>query len=469
MKHIKAKIEILSPKEEELVHSASLAVLGEIGIHMPEEKVLKIFADAGARVDFQNQVVYISENLIESILTNIWEASRKNNVNSHPNYLAITVTPQPFILDYGSKERRYGTMQDLLMGIIVSNQMRHLKSANPIVTPNDVPAPLSDLYSYRALYAYAKKPGDAYVNSEWSARYLFELAAVVGRQVSYLIEPVSPLRFTREHLRLALLFAEQGHRLSILPMVIAALSGPVSLAGTLVIQNAEVLASLVLVNLLGASCNYRYTGGAHTMDMRTSLCSFGSPNQVMLALAELQMARRYKLPCLSHIALSDALLPDFQSGFEKGFGAGIAAIAGIVRFGNQGHLGADQAASLEQMLIDDEWADYLNYTVSGFEINEESIALQVIKEIGIGGCFISTDHSARQARANYWKSDLFNRLPWDSWASQGNRTTYDLAHEKVKQVLTIGNPPQLLVGEKVLRAMDEIVNHASRALESSKN
>jgi trimethylamine---corrinoid protein Co-methyltransferase len=461
MKHINAAIEILSPKEEELVHCASLAVLGEIGIQMPEEKVLKKFADAGARVNFQTQVVYISENLVGSTLTNILEDSRKTNLDSAPYYLAITVTPQPFIVDYGSKERRYGTMQDLLKGIVVCNQMRHLRSASPIVTPNDVPPPLSDLYSYRALYAYANKPGDAYVNSEWSARYLFELAAIVDRQVSYLIEPVSPLRFTREHLRLALLFAEQGHKLSILPMVIAALSGPVSLAGTLVIQNAEVLASLVLVNLLGAACDYRYTGSAHTMDMRTSICSFGSPNQVMLALAELQMARRYKLPCLSHIALSDALLPDFQSGFEKGFGAGIAAIAGIVRFGNQGHLGADQAASLEQMLIDDEWADYLNYTVGGFEINEESIALHVIKEIGIGGCFISADHSARHARANYWKSDLFNRLPWDSWASQGNRTTYDLAHEKVKQILANSYPPKPVVDENIYRAMDQVINYAA--------
>jgi trimethylamine---corrinoid protein Co-methyltransferase len=464
MRQIKAVIDVLDEAEEQHIHETTLHLLWEIGVQMQEKRVLKLFASAGSEVDFERQVVKIPESLIDQALAFIHQKIEPAPEAGAISALGLTMTPQPFIVDYPGKHRRYGTMEDLIKGIVIANQMRHLNYANPIVTPQDVTPALSDLVSYQAMYTYAKKPGDAYINSEWSAGYIIELASVLQRQTAYLVEPVSPLRFTEEHLRLAVLFAEKGQRLATGPMVIAGLSGPVTLAGTLVIQNAEILASLVLVYLLGAPCVYRYSGGAHTMDMRTSLCSFGSPNQVLLVLAERQLARRYGLPCLGSLGLTDALTSDFQMGFEKGLSAGISSLAGVQWIGNQGHIGADQAASLEQMMIDDEWADALNYILRGFEVTEETLAWESIRSVSIGGSFIAEDHTARHARDNYWKSDLFSRLPWDSSSTLELKTVYDRANEKVTKILSKNYPPEPLIEEAERKALEKIVLLAKDAL-----
>ena len=466
MKFIKSNMEILDPMEEQQIHDASLDVLKTIGILMPEGRILKLFEAAGAEVDPITSIVRIPEKLIESVLHEVRKSITESPTDRAISTLKITVTPQPFIIDYPNQLRRYGTLDDVVKGILIANRMRHLDYANPIVTPSDVPASLSDLYSYQILNLYANKPGDAYINSEWSANYVIEMAQMTGRNVAYLVEPVSPLRFAQEHLRLAILFAEKKQRLAIGPMVIAGLSGPVTLAGTLVIQNAEILASIVLVYLLGAPCIYQYSGGAHTVDLRSTMCSFGSPNQVKLVLAERQLSKRYGLPCLGSLALSDSILPDFQMGFEKGISAGISAMAGVTRVGNQGHVGADQAASLEQMVIDDEWTDYLNYILSGFEVNEETIGMDVIRKVGIEGSFLAEDHTVQHGRANYWRSDLFSRLPWDSWHASGGTSIYDRANEKVRKILAEDSPPTPHVSEETSKEMENIIQHALKFLSS---
>ena len=201
------------------------------------------------------------------------------------------------------------------------------------------------------------------------------------------------------------------------------------------------------------------------MDMQTTLCSFGSPNQALLVLAEKQMARRYRLPCYGSLALSDSIIPDFQAGFEKGSSVAISAMAGVKWVGNQGHVGADQAASLEQMIIDDDWVDHLNYLLRGFEVTEDTLALDVIREVGIGGSFIATDHAGQHARSNYWKSDLFSRVSWDSWAREGNTTIYDRANAIVKKILSEDYHPVPRISEDLVKELDRIIASACSEIE----
>ncbi|MCJ7690081.1 MAG: trimethylamine methyltransferase family protein, partial [Clostridiaceae bacterium] len=168
MKYIKANIEVLDSLEEQRIHDASIDILGKVGIHMPEKNILTLFEAAGADVDRDTQIIKIPEELVLTVLEKIRDDS--SNTTEHraiPN-LGITVTPQPFIADYPGKYRRYGTLNDVIKGIVITNRLRHLIFANPIVVPNDVPVPISDLYSYQALYMYSNNPGNAYINSEWS-------------------------------------------------------------------------------------------------------------------------------------------------------------------------------------------------------------------------------------------------------------------------------------------------------------
>ncbi|NLG24127.1 MAG: hypothetical protein GX558_02120, partial [Clostridiales bacterium] len=227
---------------------------------------------------------------------------------------------------------------------------------------------------------------------------------------------------------------DRGHGLGIAPMIMAGSTAPVTMAGAMVLVVAEVLASnFMVMALTGEPSNY-FGHGSHSNDPRTMLCSFGAPNQALLAIASAQMGRFYGIDAGSNSALSDALMPDFQCGFEKAFSALYGALAGTVSIGCQGITGADQGFSFEQLVIDDEWLDACNYVAGGIEVNEETIAEELIHEVGIGGNFLGEEHTAKHLRRNFWPSRLFDRYDFDRWKQLGATELLDRASALVDRL-----------------------------------
>jgi trimethylamine--corrinoid protein Co-methyltransferase len=261
-----------------------------------------------------------------------------------------------------------------------------------------------------------------------------DMAESIGRKEFYLFESVSPLRFRRETLETGLAFARRGHRLGIAPMIMGGSTAPVTLAGTCTLINAEVLGSLFVIHALTGEVPAFYVHGSHAADPRSLLCSFGSPSQALLGIATAQMAGFYGLPSGSNSALSDALQPDFQCGIEKGFSALFSCLAGTVGIGCQGIAGADQGFSFEQLVIDNEWLDAWRFVVSGFAVDAETIAEELIQRVGIGGDFIAEDHTVEHLGHSWWHSRLFERQSWDSWQAAGAPTLLERAHRRVEEL-----------------------------------
>jgi trimethylamine--corrinoid protein Co-methyltransferase len=283
------------------------------------------------------------------------------------------------------------------------------------------------------IYTYSKKPGSTYILTPISARYITQMASTVGQSVGYLLETVSPLQFRKESLEMAMVFAKAGQYLYMGPMVIGGASGPVTVAGTVTLQNAEILASIFMIYALTGKLTW-YGAGTHTMDMRTMLCSFGSPNQALIGICTGQMGRFYGLANGNNTGLTDSLQPDFQGGFEKAASAILGMFAGNSNIGCQGFVGADQCFSMEQLAIDNEWIDAFNYIVRGVEVNEDTIAADLIEQVGIAGSFMSEEHTAEYLRENYWPTKLFNRDNMDKWVMDGSKSLYTRAHEFVEDI-----------------------------------
>lgn len=164
--------------------------------------------------------------------------------------------------------------------------------------------------------------------------------------------------------------------LDMTPLVMAGSTAPVTLAGALAQQNAEVL---------------------------------GSPNQALFGIATAQMAAFYGLTSGSNSGLTDALYPDFQAGFEKSFSAVCSVLASSDAIGGQGIVGADQGFSFAQLVLDDAWPDAFNYTLQGFTVDEDTLGFETIEEVGIGGNLLSEWHTVEYMRASWWRHDLFPR------------------------------------------------------------
>jgi trimethylamine--corrinoid protein Co-methyltransferase len=153
----------------------------------------------------------------------------------------------------------------------------------------------------------------------------------------------------------------------------------------------------------------------------------------MIAVATAQMARFYGFQSGSNSALSDSLMPDFQCGFEKTFSAVMGGLAGTVSIGCQGIAGADQGFSAEQLVLDNEWLDAYNFVVSGFVVDAEQLATELIEEVGIGGNFIAEEHTAEHTRESWWPSTLFSRDSLDAWQALGAPSSLERAHAKVEE------------------------------------
>ena len=195
--------------------------------------------------------------------------------------------------------------------------------------------------------------------------------------------------------------------------------------------------------------------------MRSALCSFGSPNQVLLGLAAIQLGHYYGFRVAVNSALTDACVPDFQSGFEKGLSAIVALLAGAESIGAQGIVGADQGTSCSKLVIDDEWASAIEHIYHlGFEVTEETLAVDVIKQVGIGGSYLAEDHTVRHMRETYWPATIFNQKSWDAWMAEGGKDAYARAHEKVQAILAAHYPPEPLLSAQAMAELDALIGES---------
>lgn len=433
MKSLHAELKILSSDEVDLIHRASLEVLERVGLSMPNAECLRRCEKAGARVDHDLQIMRIPSGLLESLLARLRTDSSVVADPALRGPISGSISTQVFMMDYATRSRRLGTSDDILKGIALVKNLKNIPNCNAVVIPSDINPVFTDVHSFYLLYKYSKKRGGTYILSPHSASAIMDMADIVGRKESYLFETISPFKLRRETLEIALLFADRGHNLGLAPMVLGGSTAPLTLAGTVLSFNAEILASLFSIYALTGRMPAWYGHGSHTVDPSTLLCSFGSPNQALMGIATAQMARFYGIPGASNSALSDALLPDFQGGFEKASNAIFSCLAGTVEIGCQGIAGADQGFSFEQLLLDNEWLDAYNYIVAGFEANKETLAQELIEAIGIGGVYMAEEHTVAHLRDSWWSSKLFARKSFDIWNTLGADDLQTRSHTLVEE------------------------------------
>lgn len=467
MKHVRARIEVLSEQDLERIHLATLTVLWKTGCRLPHRRILDRLEEAGAQVDRARAIAHLPEALVSDAMSALRQDAPSADEHWRQGILRgqrLRISPgnEATIVDYGALERRRGTTEDVLKGIALCNALSHVRSAMPLVTPGDCPAIMADVYGYYLCALYSAKPFGVYLMSPGAADAIMSLAQArygpAARRPGYLLEPNGALSYDEISLELALRFVERGGSFHIGPMAMAGLDAPVTLAGTLVMQNAYNWIGNIVAYLWDTTGSWG--GGAHAVDMRSMLCSFGSPNQVLLGLGAAQLARWYGFHTSVNSALTDACTPDFQSGFEKGVSALTALLAGA-SFGAQGIVGADQGTSLEQLAIDNEWASYLDHVLShGIPVDDATLAVSEIDQAGILGTHIASQHTVQHMRDTYWRSTLFNHEGYDAWAEKGGYDAYARAHQEVERILSEHYPPPLQVTESGRRELDDIMAEA---------
>jgi len=472
------RLSALGEEEIAAIHDASLTILRDVGVQIPNSEVLGVLAEAGAGVDFSHEVARIPETLVAEALERagkrfiLYGRDRARAARFGYGDFVLVSSPGQFSwVEEDGGPRRDPTSEDARRGILVGDALEHINIVGALGMALDVPTPIRDVWMAAELVKGTSKPTNVWVANGITLRYILEIyEAVMGGaeahrrypMIAGFVEPISPLRFAETGLEILVTCARYGLPLFFAPMVQAAATGPATLAGTLALENAEILAGIVIAQHLGPGCSVCYGGIPHIMDMRTMQISFGSPEQGLMAVAMAQVAQHYGLPCYVNVGLSDSKRVDAQSGLERGMTLLMGALAGADTFGHTGIAGADQGASLEQLIVDDAMAAYIKRILRGFAVSDETLALEVIKGVGIGGNFLADKHTVTHFRQELWSPEAFDRRDWQSWWEDGAKTVVQWAREKKQRILSQHSPEP--IDPDLVREIDGIVAAARREL-----
>lgn len=467
----------LSKDEIYRIHQASLNILSEIGIKVEHMEIHRKIKDYGAEETADHRLLLSNEIVEEAIRKSckkymIYARNPKYNLevgSGKPRFLSSG--GQVWIVDPLRKERRKPTINDLRHAITIGDALENINIVGAMVIPQDIPLGIRSVYVYSELIKRSSKVVFSWIEDPKEAPFVLKMFEVISGgedehrkkpMTWYFCEPISPLKFRYESLEILKLFCDKGLPVTFGPMVQAGSTGPVTLAGTLALENAEILAGVTIAQILRPGTPVEYGGIPHIADMRNLNISFGSPEQTIMAIAMVQIGKSYGFPVHVNTGLTDSNIPDAQAGLEKCASMLASALAGAELFGHLGIAGADQGASLEQLVIDNEIAGYVKRVLKGFEITEETLALDLIKERHNIGSFIGTKHTLKYMRREQWFPELLNRDLWEVWVSKSSKDLLTRAAEVKERVLKEHLTERL--DQQLEKEIDKILEEASKTL-----
>ena len=472
-------VKILSEKEMQAIHDGTMKILRDTGVMVHHTEALDLLARAGANVDKDSRIARLPEKLV---VESIGQAAKKYILYGrdpertarfgYGDFVLMSSPGQYSWIDTDTGLRRAATIQDAREAIRLGDALSNVTIVGSMAQPEEVSEQWRDVFLTAELVKGTTKPTRCWVKNGRTAKYILQIyRAVAGGEealrdqpmVEAFLEPISPLQLPADGLDIAKEFAQAGQPISIGPMAMTSATAPATLAGTLAQENAEILAGVVATQLFAPGTPITFGGIPHIMDPRTSICSFGSPEQGLMAAAMVQMARHYGFPVYINVGLTDAKLPDAQAGIEKGTSLLLGALAGADTFGHCGICGTDHAGSLVWLYLDNELMEYVKRIVRGFEVNADTLATEVVRQVGPGGNFLAEEHTVKHFRKELWlPGPAWTRESWDGWQTHGCTSMADRIACGVNRILETHKIEP--IDEDMAREIDRIVECAKREL-----
>lgn len=477
------QLKVLSEKEVYQVHLATLQVLEEIGVKVEHEFALQLMADNGCRVDFQKQIVkvpeYVLKKALQSAPTRITLHGKSPN---HDVVLDDTNTVYTMggagairVLDLKGK-RCPATLKDLVDLTRLQDVLENMHIAHFLVLPQDIPQEGADRIIFATMLQHTRRPHHTIPGGPQGVKDHIRIASILAGGTDRLVQAPfylenlcieSPLYHPRERIEELIEIAKHGIPMLVEEDAVGGATTPFTLAGTLVEQNANILCAIMLAQMInpGTPCIYSISSGV--MDMKVGNYSAAAPESTLLHLATTQMAHFYHLPVQGGNTC-DSKIPDAQMGYERALHFLALALGGcnIIHVAT-GNLEQMRLASYEQCLIDNEILGAAFRIVQGITINKDTLGVEVLKEVGPQGNFLSHPQTLRYLRKTRWVPELTDRRNWEAWEADGAKDVRQRARERVRKILEEHNPQY--VSDDVAREIDRVAQAAQRRVLNRKD
>ena len=457
----KLKISILDEQEIIQINQNTRAVLEEVGVRFPSDKALKIFAEVGANVDFEDQLVKIPADLLEKYLTTspraYTMAGLRPELDVHVgsgkgNYFYCS-GEAPKIVDFETGERRLSVKKDIANHARIADYLPIISLLWPSVSASDKGV-TSPLHGLEACFNSTEKHVESEsVMDEISARYAVEMAiAIAGSKeklrdrpiLSQLLCCIAPLGQDKGGIEAAMVFAEYGIPVGFMSMPTLGLTAPPYPAGSLTLAMAETLSGIMLTQIINPGVGNYISVNPGILDPRTGVYFMGSGIAQITNVGGIQLAHSNGIPVLACHSFggSQYELGNWQAGYENLYSHLLAVMAGAdMSFGPSGMYEAVSLLDHPRILFDREILQVIDEVTDGMEVNSKTLSFDMIKSIGQRGAYIAQKETVKAYRSIWRRESIL----YEDGKAEGRkwRDPVDVAREAISWILENHKPEPL--------------------------
>ena len=451
------------------IHAAGLEILDRVGARLHFEEAIQLLKKAGAKVS-EGNLVRIPSHLVENALATVPKKVVLSDRHARPaihlgnhNCYYGPGSDCLNIIDHRTGKRRKPIIKDVVEGVKLCDSIENIDFVMSMVLPSDVDQSTADRFQMEAMLNYSTKP-IIFVSYDFSgcvdcvemAEAMMGGAEALRRNplVACYINVPSGLLHNEDSLRKLLFLAEKNIPSLYVPSSTEGVTSPITTAGAVALDYAGVLVGLVLSQLMREGAPIIVPGmSPGPLDMRTAVNPYCDPEQGIMQ----SMAKFYGLPMFSLGGASESKAVDQQAAAEASLSLLFETLIGSDIIHDLGYLESGLTFSFSHLLICDEIVNWIKAFAKDVEVNEETLALDVIAEVGPKGNYLNTKHTLKHYKER-WYPNLFERDTYDSWHGKGGKTLVERAAERIDLILSEHKPEPL--PSKIKERLQGIVQKA---------
>lgn len=448
----KLTFKVLSSRDIVKIHEAALEVMEETGVRFPSSRALDILEEAGCSIDRETMVAKLPSDLVISTLrqapTRFLLAGRDPKddlwIDDRTSYLSTDGCAVD-VYDIISGELRRSNKQDITNACRVADYLPEISYIwGPPVSAQDIPAHIRPLHEIEAsMEGTTMHIQPETVISRQMAHFALEMAAVAagGREelrkrplFSYMQCATDPLGQDGGSLDASMVAAEWGIPTGFMPMPMSCATAPATLAGNLVVATVDAVSPLVLMQLVNPGTPVYFAAAPTAIDIKTGGYTGGGPEDFLLAAAFSEICHFYQIPLAVGGFATGAKLPDWQAAVDNSFAGLMPVLTNTSIINGAGTLNGSKIFSLQALIMDAEIFSIIAKTSQGIEVNDETLAVELIKKVGPGGNFLSDKHTRKYMR-DIWQPVVYDRKPYGQWEESGRKGAYEEATELARWII----------------------------------
>jgi trimethylamine--corrinoid protein Co-methyltransferase len=460
-------LKVVPEAEIQAIHAATLQVLEKIGVKFADEQTLRFLHDHGCYVDFDHQIVRFPPALVEESLQKCAPEFKLKARN--PDYdivfdsqsVQFSACSGMEILDIETLERRPGTLKDAEEAARLCDALENIAGSNTgLGYLADKPLEIGLEWLYATAMRNSEKVTSVGVMDD-SEKWGIRMAQAVGEDIILVVSAASPLGWTEDQIVGVRRAIDAGLPVGIQSMASPGATAPATLAGTVTVMNAEVLAMTVLTQLLKPGTGIMYSCFTIPLDMRTAALASGSIELGIMTALSAQLSKFYQMGSIVFLPMSDSKLFDQQAGYEKAMQWLLAGMAGINLIWGAGMTEGHTLWSNAQLVIDAEMCGMVGRYLDGVAVRDSTLAVDVIEQVGhFPNTYLDKKHTRDWWRGERYRPLVSSRETYEIWAELGSQDVLIRAHEKARGLVEKHRPVPLPT--EVDRELDEMLKAAAK-------